>query len=111
MSHTKISLICKNNIPVLMDVDLLKKFTNIYKIIVEENKNKIIIDDVEVKTLNNIIEYLKLLNIIDKNKNGPTKFIEQLDDNSLYDIIIASNKLGIPKIILDFGNKIRETLN
>lgn len=111
MSNKKIALVCKNNIPVLIDLELSKNFTNIYKVVVEDCKDRIIINDIEVKTINNIIEYIKLSNNIEKNKDGPSNFIDKLEDNCFLDIVIAAKTLGIPKIILDFGNKIRNSLN
>lgn len=112
LSKKKIPLVCKDNIPVLIDMEILKNFTNLYKSITEDNKDeKILIDEIEVKTLNFIIEYIKLSNIIDINKNGIIDFIDKLEENMVYDMIIASKILGIPKLILDLGNKIRNLLD
>ena len=108
MFTTKIALLCQDNIPVLVDMSIVKQFVNIQKIISEGSSDKIRILEIEVKTLNNIIEYLKLLNV--GNSDLLRNFIDKLEENMLYDIIIAAKILGIPQIILDYGNKIRELL-
>lgn len=104
----KHSIYSNDDVEFCVNDDIISQSSTLKQRLLEQQTNgkkKIIVDNVDGKTLSNIVTFLK------SDDNARAKLIDSLDADSLYNVTVAAKHLRLDNILKLAGDKIRQALN